>query len=92
MQIRRRGAPELRFPRRSGASVDVVLEPKKPKWAFKHAEKLGADYLVFIAPTEAAEGNARVKDLASGEEENVPLAALAKWVAARPQRSEPKAE
>eukprot|EP00964_Phaeocystis_antarctica_P105189 scaffold70237_cov57-Phaeocystis_antarctica.AAC.6 len=33
---------------------------------------------------------ARVKDLDSGEEENVPLAGLAEWVAARPPRSEPK--
>merc|ERR1740130_1136526 len=78
--------------RGAGMATDLVLEKKKTKWAFKHAEKLGADYLVFIAPTEAAEGNARVKDLATGEEENVPLAGLAKWVAARPPRSEPKVE
>jgi len=78
--------------RGAGMATDLVLEKKKTKWAFKHAEKLGADYLVFIAPTEAAEGNARVKDLATGEEENVPLAGLAKWVAARPSRSEPKVE
>ena len=78
--------------RGAGMATDLVLDKKKTKWAFKHAEKLGADYLVFIAPTEAAEGNARVKDLATGEEENVPLAGLAKWVAARPPRSEPKVE
>ena len=60
---------------------DLVLDKKKTKWAFKHAERLGAEYLVFIAPSEAAEGNARIKDLASGEEEDVPLAGLAEWVA-----------
>jgi len=78
--------------RGAGMATDLVLDKKKTKWAFKHAEKLGAHYLVFIAPTEAAEGMARVKDLDSGEEENVPLAGLAEWVAARPPRSEPKLE
>ena len=67
--------------RGAGMATDLVLDKKKTKWAFKHAERLGAEYLVFIAPSEAAEGNARIKDLASGEEEDVPLAGLAEWVA-----------
>eukprot|EP00320_Phaeocystis_rex_P008005 CAMPEP_0119093614 /NCGR_PEP_ID=MMETSP1178-20130426/163643_1 /TAXON_ID=33656 /ORGANISM="unid sp, Strain CCMP2000" /LENGTH=74 /DNA_ID=CAMNT_0007077281 /DNA_START=1 /DNA_END=225 /DNA_ORIENTATION=- len=73
-------------------ATDLVLEKKKTKWAFKHAERLGADFMVFIAPAEAAEGMARVKYLATGDEEDVPLAGLAAWVAARPQASEPVVE
>jgi len=68
--------------RGAGMATDLVLEKKKVKWAFKHAEKLGADYCVLIAPTEAADGMARVKNLSTGEEDNVPLAGLAEWAAA----------
>ena len=75
--------------RGAGMATDLVLEKKKAKWAFKHAEKLGADFMVLIAPTEAKEGMARIKNLATGEEESVPLAGLAAWVNARPPLSEP---
>ena len=68
MQIRRRGAPELWFPRRSGASVDVVLEPKKPKWAFKHADRRNAKAAVMLAPSEWAEGRLVAKDLKTGDQ------------------------
>jgi len=71
--------------RASGVSTDLILEEKKTKWAFKHAERLGADFMVFIAPNEAAEGLAQVKRLADGHQENVPLAEIGSFIAAQQQ-------
>merc|ERR1719472_588726 len=83
VQIRRRGAPELWFPRRSGALVDVVLEPKKPKWAFKHADRRNAKAAVMLAPSEWAEGRLVAKDLKTGDQADIALEELAAWVGAR---------
>ena len=59
--------------RASGRSVDLVLEDKKVKWAFKHADRRGARRMVLVAPDEWARGEVRVKDLSSGEETNLAL-------------------
>jgi histidyl-tRNA synthetase len=62
--------------RESGRAVDLILEAKKVKWAFKHADRRGALRMVLVAPDEWAQGQVRVKDLQSGTEENVALDAL----------------
>jgi histidyl-tRNA synthetase len=62
--------------RDSGRSVDLVLEDKKVKWAFKHADRRGASRVVLVAPDEWASGQVRVKDLSSGEESNIPITSL----------------
>ncbi len=54
--------------RESGRSVDLVLEDKRMKWAFRHAERTGAQRLVMVMPDEWAAGNVRIKELESGEE------------------------
>jgi histidyl-tRNA synthetase len=55
-----------------GRSVDLVLEDcKKPKWAFKRAERAGAKRLVLLGDTEWEQGNVRVKDLETREEIDV---------------------
>ena len=59
--------------RASGRSVDLVLEDKKVKWAFKHADRRGARRMVLVAPDEWGRGEVRVKDLSSGEETNLAL-------------------
>ncbi|KAI3430709.1 hypothetical protein D9Q98_005297 [Chlorella vulgaris] len=59
--------------RASGRRVDLVLEAKRMKWAFKQAERCGAARLVLVAPEEWSRGAVRVKDLASREEKDVPL-------------------
>ena len=59
--------------RSSGRSVDLVLEEKKMKWVFKHAERCGADRLVMVMPDEWAAGNVRIKNLDTGEESTVPV-------------------
>jgi len=62
--------------RASGRSVDLVLEKKKTKWAFGHADARGAERLVLIAPHEWEQGLVRVKDMASGQQSDVPFASL----------------
>jgi histidyl-tRNA synthetase len=57
--------------RDTGRTVDLVLEDKKLKWAFKHAERIGADRLVMVMPEEWKSGKVRIKDLQSGEENDV---------------------
>jgi len=65
-----RVAASLRLANRT---VDLVLEEKKIKWAFKHAERIGARRLVLLAPEEWARKMIKVKDLETGEEKEVSL-------------------
>ena len=62
--------------RARGRSVDLVLENKRLKWAFKHAERSGAQRLVMVMPDEWKDGKVRIKDLETGEETNVDVESL----------------
>jgi histidyl-tRNA synthetase len=62
--------------------VDLVLEPRKTKWVFKHADRLGARYVVLLAPDEAARGSVRVKRLSDSEQYDVRLEDLVQWMVA----------
>jgi len=57
----------------SGRMVDLVLEDKKMKWVFKHAERIGAKRLVLLAPEEWSRKKVKIKDLETGEESEVSL-------------------
>lgn len=57
--------------RGAGRSVDLVLEDKRMKWVFKHAERVAAARLVMVMPDEWAAGTVRIKDLDTGEESTV---------------------
>ena len=57
--------------RSSDRTVDLVLEDKKIKWAFKHAERTGARRLVLLAPEEWSRKMIKIKDLETGEETEV---------------------
>jgi histidyl-tRNA synthetase len=46
------------------------------KWAFKHAERIGADRLVMVMPEEWKSGKVRIKDLETGQENDVSLEEL----------------
>jgi histidyl-tRNA synthetase len=59
--------------RSAGRTVDLVLEDKKMKWVFKHAERCGTTRLVMVMPDEWAEGKVRIKDLCTGEESTVAM-------------------
>lgn len=65
--------------RMAGQSVDVVLESKKTKWVFKHADRLGAKYCVIVAPDEFENGEVSVKDLMAGEQATVAIDSLSEW-------------
>ena len=62
--------------RATGRSVDLVLEDKRLKWAFKHAERSGAQRLVMVMPDEWKDGKVRIKDLETSEETNVDVESL----------------
>ena len=62
--------------RSAGRAVDLVLEDKRLKWAFKHAERSGAQRLVMVMPDEWKDGKVRIKDLDTGEETNVDVESL----------------
>lgn len=69
--------------RSAGQSVDVVLEDRKPKWCFKHADRIGAGHCCIVAPQEYENGEVSIKDLDSGEQVAVKIeGGLADWAAA----------
>ncbi|MEE2625340.1 MAG: histidine--tRNA ligase [Candidatus Thermoplasmatota archaeon] len=59
--------------RKSGRSVDLMLEEKRLKWAFRHAERTGAQRLVMVMPEEWGDGKVRIKELSSGKETDISL-------------------
>lgn len=69
--------------RAADQKVDLVLEQKKTKWAFKQAERLRAQYVVIMGAQEVEKGVVRVKQLSDGEQTDVPLAEIGEWVASR---------
>lgn len=62
--------------RNSGRTVDLVLEDKKLKWVFKHAERVGAKRLVLLAPDEWSRKMVKIKDLDTGEESETSISEL----------------
>ena len=62
--------------RSGGRSADLVLEDKRMKWVFRHAERVGAERLVMVMPEEWARGMVKVKHLATGEESEAPFESL----------------
>ncbi|CAN6487240.1 unnamed protein product [Victoria cruziana] len=59
--------------RQKGRTVDLVLERKKLKWVFKHAERSNASRLILIGDSEWQQGMVRVKNLTTREESNVKI-------------------
>lgn len=59
--------------RAAGRSVDLVLEPKKMKWAFKQAERCGAKRLLLVGAEEWQRNAVAVKDLATRQQAEVPI-------------------
>jgi len=54
--------------RSSDRLVDLVLDDKKMKWAFKHAERIGATRIVLVGKEEWSRQKIKIKDLETGEE------------------------
>ncbi|KAF8070920.1 Histidine--tRNA ligase [Scenedesmus sp. PABB004] len=62
--------------RAAGRRVDLVLELKKLKWAFKQAERAGAARLLLVGGEEWGRGAVAVRDLAARTQAEVPVAEL----------------
>jgi histidyl-tRNA synthetase len=62
--------------RKAGRRVDLVLENKRMKWAFKQAERVGAKRLVIVGCDEWARGCVMVKDLEKRDQVEVSVEQL----------------
>ena len=63
--------------------VDLVIEERKMKWIFKHADRTRTPYVVLFAPREAEEGLVRLKCMADGEQEDVKITELASYLSSK---------
>jgi len=59
--------------RKRESRVALALHAEKPKQFFSKANKTGAAKAVYIGPDDAERGTARIKDLATRTEEEIPL-------------------
>ncbi len=59
--------------RREGKAVDLALSPQKPKAFFSRVGNGAAAFAVFIGPDDVARGHARLKDLQTRAETEIPL-------------------
>jgi histidyl-tRNA synthetase len=59
--------------RRQGKSAEAALHPEKPKNFFARVGKGGVRQAVFLGPDDLARGSARVKDLETRAETELPL-------------------
>ena len=66
--------------REAGQRVDLILENKKTKWVFKHADRIGAKYCAVIGSQEYENGEVSIKNLAAGDQASVKIDSLAEWV------------
>jgi histidyl-tRNA synthetase len=66
--------------RRAGTSADLGDETFRLKKSFELAEKAGARYIVIVGENEVKADQFTVKNLASGEQVNVPRAELADYL------------
>jgi histidyl-tRNA synthetase len=67
----------------AGIQTDLAFAAGKPGKFFSYADRRGARFTVFLAPTELQQGAAAVKEMASGAQTTVPLEGLADWLKAR---------
>jgi len=75
--------------RSAGQNVDLVLENKKTKWVFKHADRLGAKYCAIIGSEEFAKGEVAIKDLELGEQKTLLQTELSKWASTALEHATP---
>ncbi|HET7656913.1 MAG TPA: His/Gly/Thr/Pro-type tRNA ligase C-terminal domain-containing protein, partial [Bacillales bacterium] len=76
--------PSLLYKLRSaGLSADKDYLDKKVKAQFKNADRLNAKFVAVLGDEELERGVINMKDLASGEQEETPLAELVRYVKER---------
>ena len=58
--------------RRAGVRAQVYSEQKKFKARMSYADKLGIPYVAFLGEDEISKGVVKVKDMATGEQTELP--------------------
>ncbi len=66
--------------RRSGLRVDLYPDTDRYGRQFKYAEERGIRYAALVSPRELEEGVVAVKDLVTGDQEDVPQDMLSSWL------------
>jgi histidyl-tRNA synthetase len=69
--------------RAAGLRIDLYPDPGEYGRQFKYAESRGIRYSVLLSPRELEAGVAAVRDLGARAQEDVPIDALAAWLADR---------
>jgi histidyl-tRNA synthetase len=64
----------------AGLSADRDFMGRGAKGQFKSADRSGARFVAILGENELASGNIQVKNFASGEQVEVPIASLAKYI------------
>ena len=69
--------------RRAGLRSDMDHQGRSLKAQFKYADKLGAKYMAVLGDDELAKGVVKLRDMATREEWEAPLADAAAALSAR---------
>lgn len=69
----------LQMLRSEAIPAEIYLEPSKIKKQFDYAMKRGITYLVFVGEQERKDQTATVKNIVTGEQENVPFTQLVQY-------------
>ncbi|MDD5939081.1 MAG: histidine--tRNA ligase [Clostridiales bacterium] len=79
-------APAISFAtacRDAGVRAQLYTEPKKFKAKMNYADKTGVPFVAFLGEDEVQNGVVSLKDMASGQQEKVALAAAPGWLLER---------
>jgi len=63
--------------RKEGIACEIYPDPAKLRKQFEHADRKGIPYLAIVGDQEVSEGTVTLKNLATGEQHQVPKDALA---------------
>ena len=65
---------------RRAVRVELELESRSIKAQFRQAGKLGAGYVLVLGENELVEGRVQIKDMTTGEQQQLPLSSLADFL------------
>lgn len=66
--------------RDAGLAADMTYVPRALGTQMKNVSKMGARYALIIGEREAADGVATVKDMSTGEQQQIAFDAIAPWI------------
>ena len=66
--------------RSAGVKAQLYTEPKKFKAKMNYADKIGVPFVAFLGEDEVKNGVVSLKDMTSGEQEQVSLSAAPRWL------------